>query len=502
MKRLQFALIGIICVSQAYAQTSSDVFRYSQQFNLGTARSQGIGGAFGAVGADYSSTYLNPAGLGLYRRNDFHLSAAVTTNRADSRFLGTTETDNRTNFNIPSFGLVLTKVNTGLTGDAKKGIVSYNFAFGHNRSDNYQQNIFMQGRNTQNSISDFYIEQSNGIPFNNIDAVGREAEFSSLAWRAYLTDTADNNTTYYSPWLFGDSNYSLLQSQKITRRGAKNEYNFNTAVNIGDFIYLGAGLVFVNIRNEYTQEFTESDPNKTVVNSLGHTYNSSGLTITNNTTGTGVLGRFGFIIRPVDYFRFGLSAQTRMRVSMSDDYSYRVTSDIQNFGRYDIQSPALTSDYEIITPARYMASAMILIPRFGFISGDFEMVDYGKGRLTSESTFAEANQLVRRTYGEAYVLRLGTEIKLDDSHRLRLGYSAQSNPYKTTPGGVSADDLTIQSFSGGFGYTIGSEYLDFAAVYTRYNQFESPYTLANGNQPLGNVKNINFNFVVTYGHRF
>lgn len=502
MKKIQFALLGIICVSQAYAQTASDVFRYSQQFNLGTARSQGVGGAFGAVGADYSSTYLNPAGLGLYRRNDFHLSAAITTNQASSRFLGATQTDNRTNLNIPSFGLVLTKVNTGLTGDAKKGLVSYSFAFGHNRADNYQQNIFMQGRNTGNSINDFYIEQSNGIPFNNIEGVGREAEFSSLAWRAFLTDTADNNTTYYSPWMFGDSTYSLLQSQKITRRGAKNEYNINAAINIGDFIYLGAGLVFVNIRNNFTHEFSESDPDKTVVNSLGHTYNSSTLTVENNSTGDGVLGRFGIIIRPIDYFRFGLSAQTRMRVDMSDDYLYRVTSDIANFGRYDISSPDLISNYEVVTPARYMASATFIIPSIGFISGDFEMIDYGKGRLTSENSFSEANQMVRRTYGETYVLRLGAEVKLDDNYRLRAGYSSQSNPYKTTPIGVNADDLTIQSFSGGFGYTIGSEYLDFAAVYTRFNQFESPYSLSNNSQPIGNIKNTNLNFVVTYGHRF
>ena len=502
MKKIQFALIGMMCFAQAWAQNATDVFRYSQQFNLGTARSQGVGGAFGAVGADYSSTYLNPAGLGLYRRNDFHLSAAITTNFASGRFLGATETDNRTNFNIPSFGLVLTKVNTGLTGDAKKGIVSYNFAFGHNRADNYQQNIFMQGRNSTNSITDFYIQQSDGIAFNDIDAPGREAEFSSLAWRAYLTDTADNSTSYYSPWLFGDSVYSLLQSQKITRRGAKDEYNINAAINIGDLVYLGAGLVFVNIRHQFTHEFTESDPNKTVSNSLGSRYNSSSLTIDNNTSGNGVLGRFGVIIRPFDYFRFGVSAQTRMRVDMTDDYSYRVTSDIANFGRYDVSSPELTSNYEVITPARYMASASVIIPSVGFVSADFEMVDYGSGRLTSENSFSEANQIVRRTYGEAYVLRLGTELKLDDNYRFRAGYSAQSNPYKNTPAGVNADDLTVQSFSAGLGYTQGKEYLDFAAVYTRFNQFESPYTLSNGGQPIGNVKNTNLNFVITYGQRF
>ena len=509
MNKYKFMLVALVISAYAHAQNEVDILRYSQQYNLGTARSQGLGGAFGAVGADYSSTYLNPAGLGLYRRNEMHLSAAVTGTLTSGNFLGGTLDESRTNFNIPSFGLVLSKVNTGLNGDADKGIINYNFAFGHNRTNHFQQNIFMEGFNTKSNLSQFFVEQSNGIPSNQISANGTEFEFYNLGWNAYLTDTLNNNYTYYSPWFNSDNDYRVKQSHQITKRGSMDEYNFSGAINFDNILYLGVGLVFNELLHEYKSVFTESDPNNTVTtataDTVGNFYRSSYLRTEVNTEGQGVAGRFGFILRPVDCFRFGLSMQTASRINMKDDYQYKVGSDIRwpNIGKKNIESPQGTYEYQLITPARYTASAMFMHPKFGFISVDADMVNHAKGRLTAtDFTFSDANARARASYQEAYQLRVGAELKLQDVYRLRMGYNLATSPYKNEINGVSKDDLTRQSYSVGAGYNDGVYFLDLAIVRTIFKEFFTPYQLNNGYSPTGVATHTMFNVAVTGGVRF
>lgn len=503
MSKYKLALIALVCAIQASAQNESDLLMYSRQYNLGTARSQGTGGAFGAVGADYSSTYINPAGLGLYRRNEFHLSAAITTNRASSEFLGSTTDDYRTGFNIPSFGMVFSVMNQGLKGDATKGVVSYNFSFGHNRTNDFQQNVLMQGYNSRSNISQFYIEQSNGLTPGQI--TNNDASFANIGYQLYLTDTANNNTSYYSPWFEGDNDYRLLQTQKITRRGATNEYNFNAAMNIGDYVYLGAGLVLNYVDHRFTSVFTESDPDGTVSNSLGSTYNSSSLKTNINTQGTGVAGRFGIIVRPIDVFRLGLSVQTRMRTKMEEKYSYNGESNINypGFGVIQYNTGEFLSKYDVITPARYTVSAALTLPDIGLLSADLDMVDYRNAQLAaSDYLFTNANNAAKNLYQTAYNLRVGTEIKVADYYRIRGGYSLNTSPYKNNIAGVSNDDLIRQAYSLGFGYTDGSYFIDLAGVLTRFSEFNTPYVLSSGYSPTGVIKNNLFNFVVTSGYRF
>ena len=76
-----------ICLSfYAYAQNEQDALRYSQNKLFGSARVQGAGGAFGALGADASAVAINPAGIALYRRNELSGSLAVTSYLIDSKY--------------------------------------------------------------------------------------------------------------------------------------------------------------------------------------------------------------------------------------------------------------------------------------------------------------------------------------------------------------------------------------------------------------------------------
>ena len=59
-------LIPIFLLSAlAQAQTDVDVLRYSQTGNAGTSRFTSMGGAFGALGGDFSVLSWNPAGIAI-----------------------------------------------------------------------------------------------------------------------------------------------------------------------------------------------------------------------------------------------------------------------------------------------------------------------------------------------------------------------------------------------------------------------------------------------------
>ncbi|MFC2102726.1 TonB-dependent receptor, partial [Bacteroidota bacterium] len=78
MKKILFIAILITMTwIELSAQTAQDALRYSRIFYNGTSRFVATGGAFGAVGADFSSIATNPAGLGMYRSAEVTFSPSV-----------------------------------------------------------------------------------------------------------------------------------------------------------------------------------------------------------------------------------------------------------------------------------------------------------------------------------------------------------------------------------------------------------------------------------------
>ena len=62
MKRLSIIMFSLLVTFILNAQNETDALRYSQIFPAGSARFAGLGGAFGAIGADFSTLSFNPAG--------------------------------------------------------------------------------------------------------------------------------------------------------------------------------------------------------------------------------------------------------------------------------------------------------------------------------------------------------------------------------------------------------------------------------------------------------
>src|ERR1035437_9082267 len=125
MKKIFQLAIGVVFLSNTtFAQNEVDALRYSQLgFFGGTARSAGMAGSFGALGGDFSTLSTNPAGIGLYRRNEVFFTPSF--------------------FNFGSIGVVLSHYND----EIKNGWKGFSFGFGYNRTNDFNNRMQMQGKN-------------------------------------------------------------------------------------------------------------------------------------------------------------------------------------------------------------------------------------------------------------------------------------------------------------------------------------------------------------------
>jgi long-subunit fatty acid transport protein len=505
LKKSILVTISICLTYHSYAQNEQDALRYSQNKLFGSARVQGAGGAFGALGADASAVAINPAGIALYRRNEVSGSFAVSSYLNDGKYIGSLNTESKTGINIPQFGLVFTKVQQGFKGDETKDLVSFSFGFGVNRLNDFNQNSIFSGINTKSSISDFFAEQANGRTFNSA-ANSYVNDIAGMAYWTYLIDSISPQK-FGSTFVSNKDTFSIRQSNISQISGRINEYNFSSGLNISNFLYFGASLLFQNVNYESSNVFKEKVISRTSSSNLF----STDFTTKVKTQGTGIGGRFGFILKPTDYFRAGLSYTTPVRLNLKDEYSYGLNS-TANSNSYFYSATERTDyfDYDLVTPSKLTVSAALIHPKLGFISVDWDQVDYKSSRLAASNyEFINANAAVKSNYTVANNVRIGSELRYKNS-RLRAGYSYYGSPFNSSSTGVSLDNPT-QSISGGLGFLFPSVdnyssdfYIDGAMVYTWNTNYQTPYQLTEKGKTSYSAENqfTMMNFMVTAGFRF
>ena len=127
----------------------------------------GLSGAFGALGADFTTSSTNPAGLGLYKTSELIITPSVHIGNVESFYNGSTASDSRSNFYLGNVGFVL--ASKSKTDPNKPGWRYVTFATGLNRLSDFNRRYVMTGTNAANSLLDTYVEDANGIPFDQIE---------------------------------------------------------------------------------------------------------------------------------------------------------------------------------------------------------------------------------------------------------------------------------------------------------------------------------------------
>ena len=151
MKRI-FTILMLATGLYAGAQNSYDAMRLVDTDIRGTARFVGMGGAMSALGTDISVIGTNPAGIGLYRSNDFAFSLSMNKNVTESNLTGSKTTTDKNSFSIDNVGMVLsTKVN-------EESLEFINMGFNYSRRNNFNAKKEIAG-SLFNGSGDYFSQQ-------------------------------------------------------------------------------------------------------------------------------------------------------------------------------------------------------------------------------------------------------------------------------------------------------------------------------------------------------
>ena len=148
MKRIYVAALLSLSAATLWAQQEMDAYRYSPMDLNGTARSIGMGGAFGALGGDMSAMSHNPAGIAVYRSSELQTTLALTRTDADATWTGVKDSKSLVRMRFDNFSYV-GYVPTGYDS----GIKAWNFGVAYNRVRDFNRAYHVTGRPTR-SLAD------------------------------------------------------------------------------------------------------------------------------------------------------------------------------------------------------------------------------------------------------------------------------------------------------------------------------------------------------------
>ena len=435
------------------AQNINDVYNVSATYYQGTAKSMAMGNAMGAVGQDFSSIAINPAGLGLFRKPEFIFTPSVNmTYTSSSHLNGNKAYDFKTNLSVNNFGMV---------GVNKTGNNIVTWGIGMNRTNNFNNRIYVDIFNGNNSLIDAYFAEiiANDI-YNENELYDYSPSYIYPIWETYLMDFHPDGSLS-SPVPMG----GLTQRKGVNSWGGTNEWTLSTAINLSDKLFLGFSfnMPYVNSKKitDYEEDFsTELYDNYWIQEE------------TLSTTGWGINGKFGLIAYPARWIRLGASFHTPTLYNLTDMWRTETYAHIDESGIHESwETPTSYFNYSMITPWKANASAALIFGNFGMITADYEYVDYSSVKLSAyDYDYNSYNDAIRATFAPTTNLRLGTEWRYQN-YCFRGGYAFYGSPY-----GMSEIDYRRNALSCGFGYTKYAFTIDLAYVYTLQNHNYNLYS--------------------------
>jgi len=482
MKKTLYILgIFLLGISNVYAQNSVDVLRYSQTSVGGTARAMGLGGAFGAIGADFSSLSINPAGIGLYKKSEFSLTPTFYFSQAKSTMGDYATKMGKSNFNMNNYGLVL----VAGSGKKKAGWKYFQFGVGVNRLANYNHQYTIENDNQTSSLMTDYQKQAYGTMPEDLNPFS-----TNLAWYHYLLEDTvrlpNGGLAYTSPL----ANGGVYQKLNKTTWGSTNELSISFGSTYSDIFYIGGSVGFPFLRYFEQSMYLEEDKADTISNFYKYIKDDY-----LETHGSGVNFKFGVIVRPMGWFRVGLAFHSPTWYSMNDYYYSNMTRYYDDGTHESKRSPDGRYDYNLNTPMKLIGSTVFTIARFMLISADVEMVDYSSGRLDAyDYQFSDENEQVKAKYKAVLNYKFGTEIRIRPM-AFRVGLDYFSSPYAND---INSGDML--NASAGIGYRDRSIFVDLAYVYSlkRENYYlYNPELIAPAN-----IDNYTHRIALSVGYRF
>jgi hypothetical protein len=478
-------------LTEVLSQSVGDAVRYSQFNPGGTARVLGVGGAYGAMGGDFSVININTAGLGEFKMSEFTLTPSFNQTTATAGYANLLGND------IAQKSSKLALDNAGLVFSAKnpRGISTSNFAFGFSKIADLNERFNFSGK-SEGSITQRFKEKANGKAVKDLDNFE-----AGIAFDAGAIYDLNKDLTYEAD-VFTDE--ALTKSQEVIRNGQINELSFAWAGKVDNKLNLGLSLNVPFINFEEQKYYTEEDKGDEVPLFDRLLFNEL-----LSTSGTGFNIKGGFIYSASNFIRLGASFHSPTWYTLNDNFStlvdYTYTDQIKE--NYRVSSPQGDFRYSLSTPWRAIGSIGTIYNLGkvkGFVNADIEYTDFKNNQfnLTKYSDAAgdreyqnQLNRDIEKLLSQAINYRLGTELVINKL-RLRAGIASTQTPF-------SADVKRNLTHTFGMGIREDKYFIDAAVINNTLNSGYIPYTLVDPLQdPLVNVSMARTRVVITIGMKF
>lgn len=516
---------------------ASSLVSLSQRNPLGTARSMGMGGAFTSLGADMASFGYNPAGFGMYQRNE--ISASVGLGLAHAKNYNAYDTSNNNAIRV-----AINNVGASFQiYESSKKLTAINFAFGYNKIADYNYNISYEGPATISSLADAFADIANGNSLgldsnNKITDLNnnRDYDMDAYYWgtvMAYKGRLINLGTDYWYP----DEIAPGAQMQQFTNlesRGSAGEFSFAFGFNIDNVVYLGASFDIQTISrkqtiyyNEYINYAEDQRPN---ADEYPYQLMNFEFGQSMNIDGTGLGAKFGIIVRPIEALRIGFAIHTPTYYSMSYSYSASLYSeefcagpdpygwaDPNGYIYNDEMTPTLKDSgnnrWKFSTPTRLLAGISCTIGPYAIASVDYQYDAYSSLVLNyAPVNPGYTNDTFRRGLKGVHTVRAGVEVKTLPWLSLRAGGGFKSNILAGSYDFVAFSEPIANRLwyiSAGLGFRISEmTSIDLAYQYrnTHYSDYYTFYTRLGdatpNHSPLYGLDILNHNIALTLAFRF
>ena len=410
MKKLLFLLGGLLSSWVITAQNienqaisySDAALLFSSQEQNGTARYNAMGGAFGALGGDFSATAINPAGTAVFKNSSVGITFGGRATDIATTFYNNSILNEDDFFNVTQAGGVL---------------------------------VFNAHENSNWSKFAIGLEYSLAKDFENSWLIDGPSPFVPL-------------TDFYDPDVF----YPNSQGQTFQNlmNGQNDKFVLSFASQYSDKLYIGASITTHDIdfiQLAQAEEFNADDDGNTfdvlAVQELA-------------TVGTGVSFSAGIIAKPSQEVRLGIAVESPTWFSLTETLlanDHVLTEVINDETFEDTEFLSLSElDYNIISPARLTGSFAYIFGKQGLISFDYTYKDYSTVKLRPSADFGNENLDIEDSLKGSSQFKVGAEFRFDNLS-LRGGYRFEESPFRDGPANSikqTYGDLTGYSFGIGF----------------------------------------------------
>ncbi len=422
MRSVSFLILifGCFFIQRLHGQSSLDVFRLIDDHPFVSARSFGMGGAFGAVGADPSAAFSNPAGIAVYRSGVMDLGARLMLDFNTGNWEGQKQTTGNVQLPVDHF----TYVRNYATKSRDWRYLNGAFSFGN--VDFYKRDIAIDFETKGKSLLDAMAIGVNGIQGDSL--MSYYPFDAGLAWYTYGIDTLPGTVDeFYAN--YGGASANVIQKRSISEVGKKWDLNYTFSANFRDQLFIGGTVALRNM--SFVQEMSHQEEYPDQGNDMKSMIYDQNLDI----NASAFQLRLGLIYVPelFPWLRLGAAFHSRSNYLVRDQFS---TSMVTSFTNIDIDatSPINEIEYLINTPQRFQFNSAVNIKDKGIWTLDVETVNFSKGRIdpydAGDYAYGTENASVRNMGYLSTILKTGMEFRLNENFRARFGGMYQTRPYE------------------------------------------------------------------------